>query len=117
VVTPSRTLFVRNNLPAPDASITEDPDAWELRVEGVNNPRALSVAELKRLEATSVATVLQCSGNGRAFCPHGASGTQWTVGAAGCVVWTGVPLKRVIEELGGAVESARFITGTGGEEI
>jgi len=117
VVTPSRTLFVRNNLPAPDASITEDPDAWEVQVEGVNDPRTLNVAELKRMGATSVATVLQCSGNGRAFFPHGASGTQWSVGAAGCVVWTGVPLKNVIEELGGPVEGARFVTGTGGEEI
>lgn len=117
VITPSRTLFVRNNLPAPDPSITADPDAWEVRIEGVNNPRTLNVAELKRMEVTSVATVLQCSGNGRAFFPHGASGTQWSVGAAGCVVWTGIPLKRVVEELGGPVENARFITGTGGEEL
>lgn len=117
VVTPSRTLFVRNNLPAPDSSITDDPDVWEVRVEGVNNPRTLSVGDLKRMEVTTVATVLQCSGNGRAFFPHGASGTQWSVGAAGCVVWTGVPLKRVVEELGGPVAGARFVTGTGGEEL
>src|SRR5690554_7454064 len=117
VVTPSRTLFVRNNLPAPDASITEDPDAWEIQVEGVNDPRTLNVAELKRMGATSVATVLQCSGNGRAFFPHGASGTQWSVGAAGCVVWTGVPLKSVVEALGGLAEGARYITATGGEAL
>ncbi len=117
VVTPSRTLFVRNNLPAPDASITDDPDAWEVTIEGVNAPRTLTVAELKRMDVTSVASVLQCSGNGRAFFPHGASGTQWSVGAAGCVVWTGVPLKSVVEALGGAADGTRYITGTGGEEI
>ncbi|AXY41403.1 sulfite oxidase [Halomonas sp. JS92-SW72] len=117
VVTPSRTLFVRNNLPAPDPSINDDPDAWEVAIEGVNNPRNLTVAELKRMNVTSVASVLQCSGNGRAFFPHGASGTQWTVGAAGCVVWTGVPLKHVIDELGGPADGVRFLTGTGGEEI
>lgn len=117
VVTPSRTLFVRNNLPAPDASITDDPDSWEVRIEGVREPRTLTVGELKRMEVTSIATVLQCSGNGRAFFPHGASGTQWSVGAAGCVVWTGVPIKRIVEELGGPMEGVRFVTGTGGEEI
>ena len=117
VVTPSRTLFVRNNLPAPDASITDDPDSWEVRIEGVREPRTLTVGELKRMEVTSIATVLQCSGNGRGFFPHGASGTQWSVGAAGCVVWTGVPIKRIVEELGGPMEGVRFVTGTGGEEI
>ncbi len=29
------------------------------------------------------------------------SGTPWTVGAAGCVIWSGVPLKAVVEALGG----------------
>ncbi|MBE0487861.1 MAG: sulfite oxidase [Halomonas sp.] len=117
VVTPSRTLFVRNNLPAPDESITDDPDAWEISIEGVNNPRSFTLAELKRMDVTTVASVLQCSGNGRAFFAHGAGGTQWTVGAAGCVVWTGVPLKTVVEALGGPVDGARYITGTGGEKI
>ncbi|GHE19625.1 sulfite oxidase [Halomonas urumqiensis] len=117
VITPSRTLFVRNNLPAPDPAITEDPDAWEISIEGVGNPRTLSLGELKRMQVTSVASVLQCSGNGRAFFPHGASGTQWSVGAAGCVVWTGVPLKAVIDELGGSADGARYITATGGETI
>lgn len=117
VITPARTVFVRNNLPAPNASITANPDAWEVSFEGVKNPRTLTVADLKAMGATTVASVLQCSGNGRAFFPHKAAGTQWSVGAAGCVMWTGVPLKNVIESLGGSVSGMRYITGTGGEEI
>ena len=117
VVTPSDRLFVRNNLPAPPASIVSDPDAWQLRIEGVKNPRSLTVSDLKEIGVVTVATVLQCSGNGRAFFPHGAGGTQWSVGAAGCVLWTGVPLKAVVEELGGLVDGVQYITSTGGEQL
>lgn len=117
VITPSDRLFVRNNLPAPPAAVTENPDAWEVHIKGVKNPRSLTVAELKTMGVTTVASVLQCSGNGRAFFPHGAGGTQWSVGAAGCVMWTGVPLKDVIDALGGPVDGARYVTSTGGEEL
>lgn len=117
VVTPSDRLFVRNNLPAPPDEITADADAWEVRVDGVNNPRTLTVGELKQMGVVTVASVLQCSGNGRAFFPHGASGTQWSVGAAGCILWTGVPLKDVVEALGGPADGIRYITSTGGEAL
>jgi sulfite oxidase len=75
------------------------------------------VRELKALGIESVATVLQCSGNGRGFFPSKPSGTPWTVGAAGCVVWTGVPLRAVAQALGGVADGMRFITGTGGEKL
>ena len=117
VITASDRLFVRNNLPAPPASVTDNPDVWEVRIEGVKNPRTLTVGGLKAMGITTVASVLQCSGNGRAFFPHGASGTQWSVGAAGCVMWTGVPLADVVEALGGPVDGARYITATGGESL
>src|SRR5690606_17152873 len=79
--------------------------------------RTLSLAELKELGVETVATVLQCSGNGRAFFDHKASGTPWTVGAAGCVLWTGVPVRKVVEALGGVDAAAKFITATGGESL
>ncbi len=88
-----------------------------MRIDGVKNPRTLTVSELKSMGVTTVASVLQCSGNGRAFFPHGASGTPWSVGAAGCVMWTGVPLKDVVDALGGPADGTRYITGTGGESI
>jgi DMSO/TMAO reductase YedYZ molybdopterin-dependent catalytic subunit len=117
VVTATERLFVRNNLPAPDASIVADREAWTVTFQGVKQPRSLSLAELKSLGVTTVAAVLQCSGNGRAFFPHGASGTPWTVGAAGCVFWSGVPLKAVVDTLGGVADGQSFITATGGETL
>jgi DMSO/TMAO reductase YedYZ molybdopterin-dependent catalytic subunit len=64
-----------------------------------------------------VATVPPHSGNGRGLFDHEASGAPWITGAAGCAIWTGVPLRTVVEELGGADEGAQFITSTGGEEL
>lgn len=123
LITDESRLFVRNNIRPPSESILEDRDAWRVEFLGVRGPRTLSLAELKRLGLETVATVLQCSGNGRKYFQErlGAgqqiSGTPWTVGAAGCVIWTGVPLRAVVEALGGAVAGARFITGTGGEPL
>lgn len=117
IVTPADRLYVRNNLPAPDASIVADRDAWVLAVEGVKNPRRLTLAELKTMGVETVATVLQCSGNGRGFFPSKPSGTPWTVGAAGCVLWSGVPVRVVAEALGGTAAGVKFMTGTGGEKL
>ncbi|ARN19249.1 molybdopterin-dependent oxidoreductase [Piscinibacter gummiphilus] len=118
VITPAEQLYVRNNLPTPPAAIVADRNAWTVSIEGVRNPRALTLAELKTMGIDTVATVLQCSGNGRGFFPHKPSGTPWTVGAAGCVVWSGVPLRAVVEALGGLADpSLAFLTGTGGEKL
>ncbi len=117
VITPAEQLYVRNNLPAPDASILANRDAWEISLEGVKNPRTLTVGELKKMGLETVAMVLQCSGNGRGFFPSKPSGTPWTVGAAGCVVWSGVPVRAVVEALGGLDGQRPYMTGTGGEKL
>mgnify|MGYP006184266235 CR=1 FL=1 len=117
VITPSNQLYVRNNLPAPDAAILDNRDAWTVAIEGVKSPRSLTLAELKTLGVETVATVLQCSGNGRGFFPSKPSGTAWTVGAAGCVVWSGVPVREVVKALGGVSDGGLYMTGTGGEVL
>lgn len=117
VITPLDHLFVRNNLTPPSASITEDPDTWVVKIDGVKNPRTFTVAELKDIGIQAIPMVLQCSGNGRAYFPEKPSGTQWTVGAAGCVVFTGVPVKDVIAAAGGLADGADYMTSTGGEEF
>jgi len=114
-ITSSDRLYVRNNVTPPDPSILADRGAWQVSIEGVKNPRALSVNELHSIGIETMASVLQCSGNGRAFFPHKPSGAKWTVGAAGCVVWSGVPLRYVVEALGGVAPGMAYLTGTGGE--
>lgn len=118
VITPVEQLYVRNNLPSPPASILDDRDAWTVSIEGVRNPRTLTLGELKTMGLETVTAVLQCSGNGRGFFPHKPSGTPWTVGAAGCVIWSGVPVRAVVEALGGvAGDTLVYLTGTGGEVL
>jgi sulfite dehydrogenase len=116
-ITSQDILFVRNNIAAPNASITANPDAWQIEFDGVTNPRTMSVADLKRLGLANVSVVLQCSGNGRGFFGHKASGSQWKVGAAGNTLWSGVPVKAVVDELGGVRAGMRYMTSTGGETI
>lgn len=117
LITPAERLYVRNNLPAPPDSIVADRDSWQLVIDGVANPATLTLGQLKAIDVTTVATVLQCSGNGRGFFPHKPSGTPWKVGAAGCVLWAGVPVRSLVEALGGARQGMLHITGTGGEKL
>ena len=118
-ITAISQFFVRNNLPMPGSHIVADRDLWTVSIEGAeqtaDHATSLSLAELKDLPTTTIASVLQCSGNGRAFFDHSPSGSPWGVGAAGCALWTGVKLSDVFEHLGGARTEARFITATGGE--
>ena len=116
-VTPNDIVFVRNNLSPPSEEIVADRDAWEVAIEGVANPGTMTVGELKKLGVTTVATVLQCSGNGRGLFDHEASGSPWVTGAAGTVLWTGVPVSAVVEAMGGPAAGAKFMTSTGGEII
>ena len=123
LITPDDRLFVRNNVKAPPDSIAADRDGWRVEFAGVKQPKTLTVGELKRMGVVTLATVLQCLGNGKKYFmdqltgDQKMSGTPFTVGASGCVIWSGVPLKTVIDALGGQVAGVKYITGTGGEEI
>lgn len=123
LITPEDKLFIRNNVNPPSEAVVADRDAWMVEIAGVKTPRTFTVGELKTIGLVTVASVLQCSGNGRKYFmdrltgDEKMSGTPWTVGAAGCVIWSGVPLKTVVEALGGPADGVAFITGTGGEEL
>jgi DMSO/TMAO reductase YedYZ molybdopterin-dependent catalytic subunit len=116
-ITPEDQLYIRNNVAPPKDEIVKDRDAWEVEIDGVARPGKMKVGELKRLGLAQVSAVLQCSGNGRGFFTHKASGSPWLVGAAGNVFWSGVPLRAVAGAMGGVAAGRRFITGTGGEEL
>src|SRR3954447_23066135 len=44
-ITSTDHLYVRNNVTPPNPSILSDRGAWQVAVEGVRNPRTLTVAE------------------------------------------------------------------------
>ncbi len=93
LITPNRNIYIRNNMPTMSDTF--------------------SLAQLKKLGHTTMATILQCSGNGRGFFAHEVRGSQWKTGAAACVVWTGVPMKVVVDACGGVDSDAVFMTSAG----
>ena len=90
-----------------------DRNNWKVSIQGVKNPKTFSLAQLKKLGHTTIATILQCSGNGRGFFEHKVRGSQWKTGAAACVFWTGVPVQAVVEACGGIDREAVFMTSAG----
>jgi len=113
LITPNRNIYIRNNMPTMSDTQIGDRDNWKVSIKGVKNPKTFSLAQLKKLGHTTMATILQCSGNGRGFFAHEVRGSQWKTGAAACVVWTGVPMKVVVDACGGVDSDAVFMTSAG----
>ncbi len=96
-VTPNSLFFVRNHFETP----TIDVPSWRLRIEGcVEKPAEWTWEQLMALPQRSVFATVECAGNGRSFLQTRVSGVQWGAGAIGHAEWTGVPLRRVLEQAG-----------------
>lgn len=98
-ITPNNRFFVRNNGTVPENT---SADGWQLTIDGmVDNPMTLTIPELQdQFEVVTLALVIECGGNGRAFFDPPASGNQWTYGAIGCAEFTGVRLRDVLQKAG-----------------
>jgi len=95
-ITSEDRLFVRNNGLPPR---TIDLDKWRLKIEGpgVENSKIYSIEQLKTsFKNVSYQLTLECAGNGRNEFSPPARGNQWTTGAVGCPLWTGVRLRDVL---------------------
>ena len=107
-ITPANKLFVRNN-GLPPQSV--DLDKWRLRIEGpgIQDSTSYSLEELKgSFENVSYQLTLECAGNGREEFTPSVRGNQWTTGAVGCPMWTGVRLRDVLMA-SGLKQSAEYI--------
>ena len=116
-ITPNRNVYIRNNMPTMTDYQIGDRNNWKVSIQGVKNPKTFSLAQLKKLGHTTIATILQCSGNGRGFFEHKVRGSQWKTGAAACVFWTGVPVKAVVDACGGIGGGAVFMTSAGVDHV
>lgn len=97
-LTPNDLFFVRSHFGAPDPI---DPTLWRLRIGGeVGRSLSLGLADLRRFPEVSVVSLIQCSGNGRAFFRPRVAGVQWQRGAVGVARWTGVRLADVLRHAG-----------------
>jgi sulfite dehydrogenase (cytochrome) subunit A len=98
-LTPNEAFYVRWHLEAIPTAV--DLRTWRLRIGGhVNKPLELSLDDLRRMKATSLVAVNQCSGNSRSYFQPRVPGGQWGHGAMGNARWTGVPLRDLLNRAG-----------------
>jgi DMSO/TMAO reductase YedYZ molybdopterin-dependent catalytic subunit len=110
-ITPNNAFFVRYHLAGLPYDL--DPDKFTLEVKGrVDRPLKLSLKDIKKLKATEVVAVNQCSGNSRGFFYPRVAGGQLGNGAMGNARWRGVPLKAVLD-MAGVQQGARQVTFNG----
>ncbi|MDL5361970.1 sulfite oxidase [Halalkalicoccus sp. NIPERK01] len=105
LLTPAGTHYIRNHYPTPET----DAEGWTVSLTGrldgsgergpdADGP-AVGMDELREEYPTeSVVHTMECSGNGRAFFEPDAEGHQWTDGAVSTAVWTGTPVRALLEE-------------------
>ena len=99
VYTPNDAFFVRWHL----ANIPQSVDAGTHRIAvtgEVSTPLSLSMADLAAMPSIEVTAVNQCSGNGRGWSSPRVPGGQWSNGAMGNAVWTGVRLRQILDRAG-----------------
>jgi DMSO/TMAO reductase YedYZ molybdopterin-dependent catalytic subunit len=74
---------------------------WRLRIDGVvSKPLTLTLEDIKKRPAKTLAVTMECAGNGRAlFAPRRIS-QPWLNEAIGTAEWTGTPLRDLLEEAG-----------------
>jgi len=98
-ITPNDQFFVRYHL----ADIPQvNADTYKIKVggDGASTPLELTLDDLKKMPATEVVAVNQCSGNRRGLSNPHVVGVEWGYGAMGCARWKGARLKDVLEKAG-----------------
>ena len=99
-LTPTKSFFVRSHFGPPAQELLTE-SRWKLRIGGmVDQPRELSLSDLRRMKPVTLTAVIQCSGNGRKFYEPKVPGVQWARGAVGNAEWTGVRLRDLLEQVG-----------------
>lgn len=97
--TPNDRFFVRWHYA--DIPTALDVTQFRLKVSGaVNRPMAFSLQDLIGMPRVELAAVNQCAGNSRALFAPRVPGAQWTNGAMGNALWTGVRLRDVLDRAG-----------------
>jgi sulfite dehydrogenase (cytochrome) subunit A len=110
-ITPNDAFFVRYHLAGVPYDL--DPEKFSLKIKGkVDQELSLSLDDLRRLPATEIVAVNQCSGNSRGFFEPRVAGGQLGNGALGNARWRGVLLKAVLDRAG-VQAGARQVTFNG----
>src|ERR671936_550879 len=106
-VVPAPLFFVRSNYAPPDLA----PGDWSMRIDGlVERPLSVGLADIQKLPHTTQEMWLECAGNSRARFDPPAEGNQWSDGAVSNAVFTGTPLRHLLELAGVRPEAVEVVT-------
>jgi DMSO/TMAO reductase YedYZ molybdopterin-dependent catalytic subunit len=110
-ITPNNAFFVRYHLAGIPYDL--DPDTFTIEIKGkVDKPLKLSLKDIRKMKATEIVAVNQCSGNSRGFFNPRVAGGQLGNGAMGNARWRGVPLKTLLD-MAGVQAGAKQVTFNG----
>lgn len=88
-------LLIHYDIPEVNAS------GWRLNVAGlVSRPLTLTLEEIQKRPAQTIAVTMECAGNGRALVAPRRISQPWFLEAIGTAKWTGTPLRGILEEAG-----------------
>ncbi len=112
IITPNGLCFERHH-----AGIAEiDPADHRLMINGlVDKPLIFTMEDLKRFPRTNRLYFLECAANsGMEWRGAQLNGCQFTHGMVHCVMYTGIPLKYILEEAG-LKTNAKWLMPEGGD--
>lgn len=96
-ITPSGLHYLVIHFDIPDV----DADTWRLNVGGlVSKPLSLSLDDIKKRPARTMAVTMECAGNGRSLLSPRVISQPWFTEGIGTAEWTGTPLKGILDETG-----------------
>ena len=98
LMTPTAEMFVRTAVPN---SLRETPKSWSINLSGFASSSALDVERLRREAQPMGAHLIECSGNAD---PN-------NFGLMSVTEWTGVPIARLVKELGAKPAVAGLLVG------
>src|SRR5215468_1123834 len=107
--TGNAVFFVRYHLPVIPRV---DTTSWRLQIGGPSAQRSLtlSLPQLREsFPSVSLAAVNQCSGIRRGLFSPRVPGVQWSNGAMGNALWTGVRLRDVLHKAGVAADALEVV--------
>ena len=105
-VTPAGMHYLLIHFDVPEG----DADTWSLSIDGlVSTPTRLSLADLRARPAVTMPVTMECAGNGRARLTPRPISQPWLTEAIGTAMWTGTPLRPLLEEAGIDPDAAELV--------
>ncbi|NQX66140.1 sulfite oxidase [Paenibacillus alba] len=110
-ITPEFQYYIRNHFPYPALPLND----WVLKIEGlVHKPISLSYQALYQCPQITLPVTMECAGNKRAYYQPKTKGDQWEQGAVSHALWTGVPLRTLLQ-IAGIMPDAREVIFEGAD--